>query len=65
MFQSFNIINNIKDSNEKKRYIQGKLDRMENWTIQKHIKLNRLYDNKELNSLLEIEIDRMFQHGLL
>ena len=65
LFQSFNIINIIKDSNEKKRYIQGKLDCMENWKIQKHIKLNRLYNNKELNNLFEIEIDRMLHHGIL
>ena len=65
LFQSLDNIDNIKDVNMKKRYIQENLDCMENWTMQKHIKLNRVYNNKEINELFEMEIDSMFQHELL
>ena len=65
LFDEINEVRNIKEIDEKKEFIENKLNDCNFWTIQKHAKINSPYLNKNLKEKFDQEVITMLTHTVL
>ena len=64
LFDALNGLDTIQDK-DKKQYIENQLNNFKFWTIQKHAKVNCLYNDNELNNAFKNEVEIMLKHKVV
>ena len=64
LFESLDILNGISEKDQKK-FIENNLNNHQFWTIQKHAKVNSLYNDKNLKDSFKEEVNAMLNHKVL
>ena len=64
LFESLDILNGISEK-EQKKFIENNLNNHQFWTIQKHAKVNSLYNDKNLKDSFKEEVNAMLNHKVL
>jgi len=65
LFNSISKVIYINEINEKKKFIETRLNDCSFWTIQKHVKVNSPYLNKHIKEKFSQEVIKMLKHDVL